>query len=83
MGWFFNWSTIIIITYKGSTVNFKASFNGDDTYKAYSATLSFGSENNKSTNNPVGTATMKNTGMPIIAVLLILLASLGLVYRKQ
>ena len=71
-------------TYKGSNVNFKASFNGDDVYEASSVEFSIGSENTtKSNNNPVGTATMKDTGIPIIAVILVLLASLGLISTKR
>ncbi|MCC7561934.1 MAG: hypothetical protein KO253_03790 [Methanobrevibacter arboriphilus] len=36
-----------------------------------------------SSNNPVANATMKETGIPIIAIILVLLTSLGLIYRKQ
>ncbi len=36
-----------------------------------------------SINNPVANATMKETGIPIIAIILVLLTSLGLIYRKQ
>ncbi|MBZ9570964.1 Ig-like domain repeat protein [Methanobrevibacter sp. TMH8] len=38
---------------------------------------------NKTNNNPTTSATMKNTGMPIIAIILILLSSLTLVARKK
>ncbi|OQD58976.1 adhesin-like protein [Methanobrevibacter arboriphilus JCM 13429 = DSM 1125] len=38
---------------------------------------------NNTSNNPVANATMKETGMPIIIIILVLLASLGLIYRKQ
>nr|WP_302578029.1 hypothetical protein [Methanobrevibacter arboriphilus] len=36
-----------------------------------------------SSNNPVANANMKETGIPIIAIILVLLTSLGLIYRKQ
>ncbi|WP_042704315.1 hypothetical protein [Methanobrevibacter arboriphilus] len=38
---------------------------------------------NNTIKNPVTTAAMKKTGLPIITILLIFLASLGLLYRKQ
>jgi len=39
--------------------------------------------NNKTSDNPVASATMKNTGISLIAILLVLLASLTLVYRRK
>ena len=38
---------------------------------------------NNTIKNPVTSATMKETGIPVIAILLVFLASLGLLYRKQ
>ena len=38
---------------------------------------------NNTIKNPVTTAAMKETGIPIIAAILVLLVSLGLIYRKQ
>ncbi|KZX14479.1 hypothetical protein MBCUT_20510 [Methanobrevibacter cuticularis] len=38
---------------------------------------------NKTSNNPVAIATMKNTGMPIIAIILVLLTLLGMVVSKK
>ncbi|KZX14565.1 putative outer membrane protein pmp6 precursor [Methanobrevibacter cuticularis] len=39
--------------------------------------------NNKTNNNPVASATMKNTGMPIIAIILVLLTIFGISIRRK
>jgi hypothetical protein len=38
---------------------------------------------NKTSDNPVASATMKNTGMPIIAIILLLLTMFGMVVSKK
>jgi hypothetical protein len=74
----------VIITYTGNSVYFKASFAGDDLFEGIDAKLELDrNENPKTSNNSVATtAAMKNTGMPIIAMILILLASFSVFTRK-
>lgn len=63
--------------------------NGAETANDAAASIEFtktsqDNETNKTINNPVATATMKNTGIPIIAILLVLLSILGIsIYKKQ
>ncbi|KZX17009.1 hypothetical protein MBCUT_04120 [Methanobrevibacter cuticularis] len=38
---------------------------------------------NKTNNNPVASATMKNTGIPIIAVILVLISMFGIILRRK
>ncbi|KZX14502.1 hypothetical protein MBCUT_20740 [Methanobrevibacter cuticularis] len=38
---------------------------------------------NKTNNNPVASATMKNTGMPIIAIILVLISMFGIILRRK
>ncbi|WP_169805343.1 beta strand repeat-containing protein [Methanobrevibacter cuticularis] len=63
----------------------------DENYNANPVSAEFEIQNNKNdtnnpnktSNNPVATATMKNTGMPIIAIILVLLTTIGISIRKK
>ena len=78
------------VTYTGTSLNFRASFNGDDIYLASSTIFSIDKENedededNNGTNSPSSSAaSMKNTGLPLNLLLIVLLASLGIVVRNK
>lgn len=66
---------------------FLARFNGDDNYlssEKYDVIKLTKNKNNvKTKNNPDAYASMKKTGTPIIAILLILISSLGILKRRK
>jgi len=83
-------------TYSGNNINIRATFNGDDIYHGSEVVFRYGmgptvniTRNDTTTNNtenPTVTtaATMKKTGIPLIAILLVLLSVLGIcISRKQ
>ncbi|KZX16302.1 putative outer membrane protein pmp12 precursor [Methanobrevibacter cuticularis] len=62
--------------------------SADENYNANPVSVEFETQNNnndtnKTNNNPVATATMKNTGMPIIAIILVLLTTIGISIRRK
>lgn len=80
----------VIFRCPGNKVGLTVSFDGNDEFSGTDFKIKFDQSysknnktSNKTTNNPAATAAMKNTGIPIIPILLVLISIIGVSLRKK
>jgi hypothetical protein len=70
-------------TIEDKSITLTATFDGDDTYLGSHASITIKSKATDNSKDNSVNAKMQNTGIPIVAILLVLLAMFGAIYRKK